>query len=85
MTPGLFLPLRGRGGVVIGVVIVARAGNGSEFSQEDVTAAEMVLNMAALSLYWCRGLGAVHLQLEKNLSRLNKLENIIQNKPKKMK
>lgn len=77
-TPGLVIPLRGRGGVVIGAVIAARGANGNEFSVEDVTAVDLAATMSSLSLYWCRGLGSVHVQLEKSLSRMIKLEHAVQ-------
>jgi hypothetical protein len=79
-TPCLFIPLRGRGGVIIGVVIAARGGNGASFTVEDIIAAEMIVSMASLSLYWCRGLGAIHVQLEKTSNRLAKLELTVQSK-----
>jgi len=73
----LFCPLRGRGGSVVGLLIVARGRGASPFSAEDVIAAEMATSYAGLSLYWCQGLGTLHHQLTKNVKKIEQLENAV--------
>ena len=77
-TPAIFVPLRGRGGIAVGVLVGAKAKASAEFTPEDVTAAELVASMGALSLYWCQGLGSVHHTLHKTIHKMDKLERIIQ-------
>jgi hypothetical protein len=77
-TPCLIVPLRGRSGIVIGALLAARGPEGTHMTTEDVAVAEMMVSMASLSLYWCRGLGAVHVQVEKALDRVITLEKEVE-------
>ena len=73
-TPMALVPVRGRGGAVVGCLIAVRGRNGKVFEEEDVTAAEIAVSHGALSLYWCQGLGALHHVLNKNIAKLQELE-----------
>ena len=54
--PHMTVPLRGRGGAVVGTVIIVRGSKGNAFSSEDIIAAEMVASFASISLYWCQSI-----------------------------
>jgi hypothetical protein len=79
-TPLIIVPIRGRGGAVVGVMMGAKGKESMGFTGEDAAAAEMVASMGALSLYWCQGLGSVHHTLHKALQKMDKLEKVVQKK-----
>lgn len=76
-TPVLMVPMRGRGGSVVGTLIAARGKGATAFSSEDVIAAEICSSFGALSLYWCQGMGSLHQQLLKNTHKMDKLEKLV--------
>ena len=76
-TPVLVAPVRGRGGAVVGVLMVARGQNASEFAPDDVAALEISSTFGALSLYWCQGLGALHNKLDRSANKMKQLEKSI--------
>lgn len=73
-TPLVLVPLRGRGGAVVGVLLSARGKGGESFQTEDVVAAEMASSFGSVSLYWCQGMGTLHHKLSKNLNKMDQLE-----------
>jgi hypothetical protein len=73
-TPMLVVPMRGRGGAVVGVLIAARGKDAAAFGPEDIVAAEICSTLGALSLYWCQGMGALHHQLVQNSTKMARLE-----------
>jgi GAF domain-containing protein len=77
-TPSLTVPLRGRGGAVVGALIIARSKGATPFTPDDVAAAEMVAAFGSLSLYWCHGLGSLHHQLNRNVNKMEHLERAVQ-------
>lgn len=77
-TPILMVPMRGRGGIVVGVLIAARGKDAQPFSAEDIVAAEICSTLGALSLYWCQGMGQLHHQLAQNTSKTVKLERMLE-------
>jgi cell division protein FtsL len=76
-TPVLMVPMRGRGGSVVGTLVAARGKGATAFSSEDVIAAEICSSFGALSLYWCQGMGSLHQQLLKNTHKMDKLEKLV--------
>lgn len=76
-TPLLVCPLKGRNGIIVGAVVVAKSKDSLPFSIEDVAAAELIVGMGALSIYWCQGLGSMHHQLLKTVEKMERLEKSI--------
>lgn len=76
-TPALLVPVRGRGNSVVGVIIAVRGKEASPFTQEDITAAEIAAGFASQSLYWCYGVGALHIKLTKTIAKVEELEQHI--------
>jgi hypothetical protein len=62
--PMIVIPLRGSGGSTIGVMICVRGQHGSHYTIEDVTAAEVISTISAISLYWCKGVETAHSKRE---------------------
>jgi hypothetical protein len=77
-TPMLVVPMRGRGGAVVGVLIAARGRDAAPFSAEDIVAAEICSFLSALSLYWCQGMGTLHHQLALSANNAMRLEKMVQ-------
>ncbi|KAJ1398968.1 hypothetical protein B484DRAFT_251562, partial [Ochromonadaceae sp. CCMP2298] len=76
-SPALLVPLRGRGGVVVGALVVARERGAACFSAEDVVIAEICAALGALSLYWCQGMGALHHRLGRSAARADHLQRVL--------
>lgn len=76
-TPLMSIPIRGRGTAVIGVVLVARAKDSTEFSREDLSAIEMATTYGSISLYWSKGLNSIHLKVSKSIAKMEQLENAV--------
>ncbi len=76
-TPVLAVPLRGRGGTVVGALIAAKSRGSAAFTPEDVSAAEMTSAFGSLSLYWCQGMGTLHHHLHNNVSKMDQLEKVV--------
>lgn len=76
-TPMLMVPVRGRGGSVVGVLIAARGKDAAPFTAEDIVAAEICSALGALSLYWCQGMGTLHHQLVTSTNKVAKLERML--------
>jgi len=76
-TPMLMVPVRGRGGSVVGVLIAARGKDSLPFTAEDIVAAEICSTLGALSLYWCQGMGTLHHQLVQSSNKVAKLERLL--------
>ena len=77
-TPYLAVPLRGRTGCIIGIIVVVRGHKGTAFSAEDIHAAEMVGAFSSLSLYWCHGMVSLHDKVLVAQNQLNVLESTVQ-------
>ena len=77
-TPILMVPMRGRGGTIVGVLIAARGKNASSFTAEDIVAAEICSALGALSLYWCQGMGSLHHQLVQSANKSARLERLVE-------
>ena len=77
-TPILMVPMRGRGGTIVGVLITARGKNASSFTAEDIVAAEICSALGALSLYWCQGMGSLHHQLVQSANKSARLERLVE-------
>lgn len=76
-TSFMAVPLRGRGGAVVGALLAARTPDSAVFGREEIIAAEMVASMGALSLYWCGGLSGVHVELAKGTRQIELLETAL--------
>jgi hypothetical protein len=63
---------------VVGALIIARNKGAAPFTADDVAAAEMVAAYGALSLYWCHGLASLHHQLNRNVNKMEHLEQAVQ-------
>ena len=77
-TPYLAVPLRGRTGCIIGIIVVVRGHKGTAFNAEDIHAAEMVGAFSSLSLYWCHGMVNLHDKLLVAQTQLDTLESTVQ-------
>jgi hypothetical protein len=51
------------------------------FSAEDVAGVEIISVLGALSLYWCQGIGKLHHQINKNISKMDQLEKMVHRIP----
>lgn len=84
-TPLLVVPLRGNGGTVIGVMIIARGCTSPIYSAEDVIAAEMISSLGSIALYWVNGIKPIHSQLNQNSLQIEQLEKAVKTLSKKIK
>ena len=84
-TPLLVVPLRGNGGNVIGVMIIARGCTSPIYSAEDVIAAEMISSLGSIALYWVNGIKPIHSQLNQNSLQIEQLEKAVKTLSKKIK
>lgn len=76
-TPMMLLPIRGRGGGVVGVLIAARTYQSRPFTVEDVVAVELACSFGSLSLFWSSGLGYIHQKLSSSVSKIEELEKSV--------
>jgi hypothetical protein len=76
-TPMLMVPVRGRSGGVVGVLIAAREQNSTPFALEDVLACDLVAAFSSISLYWGQGLGYIHQKLAKSMAKMESLEHAV--------
>ena len=76
-TPMLVVPVRGRSGGVVGVLMATREQNSPPFSGEDVIACDLVSAFSSISLYWGQGLGYIHEKLTKSMTKMESLEQSV--------
>jgi hypothetical protein len=76
-TPMLVVPVRGRSGGVVGVLMATREQNSPSFSGEDVIACDLVSAFSSISLYWGQGLGYIHEKLTKSMTKMESLEQSV--------
>ena len=80
-TPMMIVPVRGRGGAVVGAFVAAKGAfstsrPGYGFNSEDTMAAEMACAFGALSLYWCQGIGSLHQQMNKMMNTIEQKKQV---------
>ena len=73
-TPMLIVPVRGRSGGVVGVLLAAREQDATSFSVDDVVACDLVSAFSSISLYWGQGLGYIHEKLTRSMAKMESLE-----------
>ncbi len=84
-TPLLVVPLRGNGGIVMGVILIARGCTSPVYTTEDVIAAEMISSLGSIALYWAHGIKPIHSQLNQNSLQIEQLEKAVKTLSKKIK
>jgi hypothetical protein len=70
--PCMYMPVRGRGGCVVAVLVSAR-GSGDVFNADDAMIVEHVASLAAVSLYWCQGVAPMYRKMVRQRRQLNEL------------